>query len=566
MRQDELSVAAVEILETFGFISDSKSVSDIVPVPGGEWRKLFQYGDVLTVQKLHQLNPGVMKKMTHIGKTLDSKTLYTLLNNTCIKNHDYLHENIHRLQLIYKIYFDGFINACASVLGMKRVGIDPTKGRWKDHEDIVLKMLSALENLRFHHFLGQRGTPSNSHENKSDEEMLWNFNAEYIEYCESFVDCRNEVTRYISRFIEIANRWSMCKDAVRAGDWVVLEVESIDWLPAWVFLKKNLYLMETMRRIEVNNSLSPEELEYMRMSRLVRMHSNGNFISMDDFCEKQNYALKQCTNHADIEMMCKRSRHLHASSRCAKTIFGYEGKSVHHDIDITDDVRGLYQFFAKCHVFLDAPDANVALDSTTFSKEAVPLTFINSKQRKKIDGQRKKTFTSREKGLLSSFQGTENLITRDPNDESDDDDSDDGRDVARSGEDIVDVEVSSLDGNGSVDGVEETPIPNSKKRKKSKDGMKDIFSFDSVEVHLAVKKRLDKLKEEGDWMKTIYDCVGHFEEKMKKNMIILQERCIQRTVRINRLELPHETEVREAIEKYKVTQASNGIPIHLEST
>jgi hypothetical protein len=65
--------------------------------------------------------------------------------------------------------------------------------------------------------------------------------------------------------------------------------------------------------------------------------------------------------------------------------------------------------------------------------------------------------------------------------------------------------------------VEETPNPNSKKRKISKDGMKDIFSFDSVEDRLAVKKRLDKLKEEGDWMKTIYDCVGHFEEKMKKS-------------------------------------------------
>ena len=124
MRRDELFVAAVEILETFGFIPDSKSASDIVPVPGGEWQKLFQYGDVLTIQKLHQLNPGVMKKITHIGKELDSKTLYFLLNDTCIKNHDYLHENIHRLQLMYKIYFDGFIDACASVIGVKRVGID----------------------------------------------------------------------------------------------------------------------------------------------------------------------------------------------------------------------------------------------------------------------------------------------------------------------------------------------------------------------------------------------------------------------------------------------------------
>ena len=82
MRRDELFVAAVEILETFGFIPDSKSASDIVPVPGGEWQKLFQYGDVLTIQKLHQLNPGVMKKITHIGKELDSKTLYYFIKRT----------------------------------------------------------------------------------------------------------------------------------------------------------------------------------------------------------------------------------------------------------------------------------------------------------------------------------------------------------------------------------------------------------------------------------------------------------------------------------------------------
>ena len=34
-----------------------------------------------------------------------------------------------------------------------------------------------------------------------------------------------------------------------------------------------------------------------------------------------------CTNHADIEVMIWKSRHIHAASRCAKMVFGYDGKS-----------------------------------------------------------------------------------------------------------------------------------------------------------------------------------------------------------------------------------------------
>ena len=66
--------------------------------------------------------------------------------------------------------------------------------------------------------------------------------------------------------------------------------------------------MEAMRRIEINYQLTAEELEYMRMGRFVRMHSNGNFMSFDDFCEKHNMALKQSLNNADIEVMCSKER------------------------------------------------------------------------------------------------------------------------------------------------------------------------------------------------------------------------------------------------------------------
>ena len=60
---------------------------------------------------------------------------------------DCLHENIHRLQVIYKLFCGGFIKAVQALLGTKKVKFDPTKGSWKEHEHLVLKMLHALRRL-----------------------------------------------------------------------------------------------------------------------------------------------------------------------------------------------------------------------------------------------------------------------------------------------------------------------------------------------------------------------------------------------------------------------------------
>ena len=46
---------------------------------------------------------------------------------------------------------------------------------------------------------------------------------------------------------------------------------------------------DLMRWLEMNYRLLPEELEIMRMSRMFRMHKNGNCISFDDFCENKTW-------------------------------------------------------------------------------------------------------------------------------------------------------------------------------------------------------------------------------------------------------------------------------------
>jgi hypothetical protein len=145
MQRNELYLACIDILEAMGLLDDKNKHA--TPVYGSNWQRIFQYGDVLTIQKLHQQNPGILKTMTHIGKQDHAKTIHSMLNETCVRYHDYLHKNMHRLQALYKIYYPGFIEACCCVLETKRVGIDPTKGRWRDHKDIVIKILTALKRL-----------------------------------------------------------------------------------------------------------------------------------------------------------------------------------------------------------------------------------------------------------------------------------------------------------------------------------------------------------------------------------------------------------------------------------
>ncbi len=101
MYKEELYLAVIDILEHLGFVDNSSGNATVLD--GGTWRRIFQYGDVLTIQKLHQLNPTFLKQMTHIGKDENVEKIYHLLTKTSMRSHDYLHENIHRLQAIFKV-------------------------------------------------------------------------------------------------------------------------------------------------------------------------------------------------------------------------------------------------------------------------------------------------------------------------------------------------------------------------------------------------------------------------------------------------------------------------------
>ena len=69
--------------------------------------------------------------MTHIGRGDYVKVL------CFVKDQDYLHENIHRVQAIFHLFYGRFIQEIQALLGKTKTRYDPTKGSWEMHETIL---------------------------------------------------------------------------------------------------------------------------------------------------------------------------------------------------------------------------------------------------------------------------------------------------------------------------------------------------------------------------------------------------------------------------------------------
>ena len=84
------------------------------------------------------------------------------------------------------------------MLETKRVGQDPTKGRWKDHEDLTIKILTALKPLHLDQYIS--ATPMNwsLSNDVTPSENLKQYISQYDEYCDTLLLSRNEITQYVS--------------------------------------------------------------------------------------------------------------------------------------------------------------------------------------------------------------------------------------------------------------------------------------------------------------------------------------------------------------------------------
>jgi DNA repair ATPase RecN len=277
---------------------------------------------------------------------------------------------------------------------------------------------------------------------------------------------------------------------------------------------------------------------------------NGNYMSYDDFCEKHNYAMKQCMNHPAIDVMSKKSRHLHAASRCAKLLFGYAGKSTSTKPDTADDVKALYSFFVRCNVFSNN-DAEEKLDRCLFGRNYSVATFDHCAGRQIIDNQRKLPLTEQENRLMSSFQSEDDSVDGlddDNNDENYVDAGDEVENIDGDVDDSLSVNSTASEVNSTVSNDENT----GKWPSMNKKGLRDLFSVETDRFKSAVRKRMTTIAIAEKYEKTIVDSVKYFNAKMEREMELLRKQRNSRSERMSRNELPHEKAVRLSRMEYMV--------------
>ena len=427
MKHDEAMLAFVQICIDLGLI-EKNDANEYSMCPDADLRTIFQYGDVLTIQKWYQLGDIILRKMTHIGKE-EFVEMMTTVYNKFIKCHDYLHENIHRLQFIFTIYYGGFIQACQVLLGTKRIRQDPTKGKWRDSEVLTMKIYWSLRRIRLEEFLRKfmESEGAISRLNGDPHEVVWKLEKEYQTYCDSLEKCPCEKSRAAALFMKYTQEWILCRDGVSLGDWATLEVQGHDWLPRWFCVKKPQYREECQRRIEKMYALPFWLLEYLRMNRFIRMSTGAGFISLDDFCEKHNLAQKRSTKNPDFDIVCQRSRHLSVAQRCAKEIFGDDkNKKSRSTVRVIDDVKALYEFFRRVNIFT-SPNVASKIDEMTFWRHVTPADFSETEGRKERREKQKVPLTSAQRNVINIFFDARGDAGHesDSGSESDDDNSDD---------------------------------------------------------------------------------------------------------------------------------------------
>ena len=74
MKLEELYLAMIEIYGHLGFVDGEAQVLEEC----ASWRRVFHYGDVLTIQRMYQLHPRILKQLTHIEHCTNAEKLYRL--------------------------------------------------------------------------------------------------------------------------------------------------------------------------------------------------------------------------------------------------------------------------------------------------------------------------------------------------------------------------------------------------------------------------------------------------------------------------------------------------------
>jgi hypothetical protein len=115
--------------------------------------------------------------------------------------------------------------------------------------------------------------------------------------------------------------------SVKIGDSIAAEIIMTSWIWVMALTAKSKYRDLIACWIEVVDSMSPAQLQSLRINAFVRLHADKGMIAKDDMCEKINQWLKKMRNTADADRLAVKSQFLSWMRRCNISEHGWFNSS-----------------------------------------------------------------------------------------------------------------------------------------------------------------------------------------------------------------------------------------------
>ena len=149
-------------------------------------RHVIMNGDALSVRNYRGLVMKITQKLTRFGNEGLVDTLLAALDSVTILI-GHFHEDMHRLDCDYRIFYPGCWQAMQFELGVKRVNGDPVKGNFQDHENFALKLFKAFRRYRLRCFLSsQPESELVRKEGETPEQTVSRIEKRLRQYCEEW--------------------------------------------------------------------------------------------------------------------------------------------------------------------------------------------------------------------------------------------------------------------------------------------------------------------------------------------------------------------------------------------
>ncbi|EJK44817.1 hypothetical protein THAOC_36612 [Thalassiosira oceanica] len=472
---------------------------------------IFQYGDVLTDINWDRLYMTILKRLTSIGTQREVGVLLEAYK-CYIRQFDYLHENFHRVDQIYWLFYPGFIQGFQAGLQVKRVTLYPMKGRFVDHEKLAVIILRACQRHRVQCFI--RDFNFEDLLNLSGPKVLQHLNHCYGNYCVNLETSSNEKSKFVAIFVKYMESYLRCKNAIRDGDFAILEVESVRWLPFWRARKRSKYYDACMRKIETlyGKDMESSVLESMRINRLPKLNADRSHVTHDELNELQNLWLKMLNPNSNFDTVVSQSTHLSIYRRCGIDVYGPSAKrgtppSEESMIDYCVSVlkNAGVNDFKPCKLDKNFIWRHVAIDK--FSPKAAAKG-----KNKKNKGQVKMSETETLYGELFA-----NLITAPEVDAPEDEDESDNE---------YEVDLQGMEIDGEEDGLPTTPLETEADQKTALQKLSNVKHY-KLRSEALVDMFLKGLEGEKDVVRERKELLGkrkREEDKIRKAVAYFNER------------------------------------------